>query len=277
MAKRGRKRIPRGNCLQCGASLDDKPAGQTHCSRECHHESMMIERAHKCPWCEQRFTPAVNRRQTFCSKTCAAKAQHQARRLSGSGETRAYHRKAVGACKFCGGPATRSSAIICGAENCKEALVREYYFKNYPHRRPEVAHKCAECGDEFFTEYGDKRRVFCSQECRNRHHCRVAKATRRARICGAGKIDSIDPIKVFRRDGWKCYLCGAKTPRRLRGGVDDRAPELEHVVPISRGGTHTYSNVRCACRKCNQEKSDLLLSEMGIDVDIQLSLDIRAA
>lgn len=69
-------------------------------------------------------------------------------------------------------------------------------------------------------------------------------------------VENVNPIKVFERDKWKCQICGVKTPRKLRGTLDDRAPELDHVMPLSLGGAHSYMNTQCACRKCNAEKSN---------------------
>ncbi|HEV7951069.1 MAG TPA: HNH endonuclease [Glaciihabitans sp.] len=38
---------------------------------------------------------------------------------------------------------------------------------------------------------------------------------------------------------------------------------IDHVLPRSRGGQHAWDNVVVACFKCNNKKSDLLLSELG--------------
>lgn len=54
---------------------------------------------------------------------------------------------------------------------------------------------------------------------------------------------------VFARDGGTCQYCG------------DRAETLDHVVPRSRGGGHSWENVVAACRPCNVHKADRLLSE----------------
>ncbi|WP_369913890.1 HNH endonuclease [Xanthomonas sp. NCPPB 3005] len=59
---------------------------------------------------------------------------------------------------------------------------------------------------------------------------------------------------MFEAEGWCCYLCGCDTPRELMGSAEPNAPELEHVIPLSKGGTHTRDNVRCACRACNLNK-----------------------
>ncbi len=113
--------------------------------------------------------------------------------------------------------------------------------------------KCKGCGTPFTPVYGDKRRDYCSPECRRRTFVRIGKATRRARE-KAARIESVDPMKVFARDKWRCHLCGVSTPKRLRGTLDDRAPELDHVVPLAAGGAHSYANTACACRACNIKK-----------------------
>ena len=56
---------------------------------------------------------------------------------------------------------------------------------------------------------------------------------------------------VFTRDGQTCVYCGGT------------ATSIDHVVPRSRGGTHTWDNVVAACRRCNHTKADRSLAEMG--------------
>ena len=57
---------------------------------------------------------------------------------------------------------------------------------------------------------------------------------------------------VFARDGWQCQYCGAP------------AENVDHVVPRSRGGTHTWDNVVAACRRCNQKKENRTPHESGL-------------
>lgn len=56
---------------------------------------------------------------------------------------------------------------------------------------------------------------------------------------------------IFMRDGHRCQYCGSP------------AENIDHVVPRSRGGTHTWDNVVAACRPCNAHKEDRLLSEIS--------------
>lgn len=60
-------------------------------------------------------------------------------------------------------------------------------------------------------------------------------------------------VRVFIRDRWVCQICGLKTDRRVNR-TEAFAPVLDHIYPLVRGGSHTYENVQCAHRICNQWK-----------------------
>lgn len=87
------------------------------------------------------------------------------------------------------------------------------------------------------------------------------KAVRRARA--RARSEPVDPLAVFERDGWRCQICGCKTPKRLRGTIDPRAPELDHIHSLALGGSHTWSNLQCACRACNVEKGARSLGQLN--------------
>ncbi len=127
---------------------------------------------------------------------------------------------------------------------------------------------CVECGAEFTPSRNDCRRKFCSAICREKNERRAEQTRRRARKTGVA-ADRIDPIEVFNKYGWRCYLCGISTPREMCGTNDARAPTLDHIVPLGLGGTHTESNVACACRDCNTRKSDKMPKQhpLGLHLD----------
>ena len=61
--------------------------------------------------------------------------------------------------------------------------------------------------------------------------------------------------EVFQRDNYRCLECGA-TP--------DISPlEIDHIIPVSRGGTDEMSNLQTLCYTCNREKSDLIFKGGG--------------
>lgn len=86
------------------------------------------------------------------------------------------------------------------------------------------------------------------------------EGVRRARMIGATIDGTVNVSKVFNRDKWRCYICGTKTQKK--DIMADNAAEVEHVVPLSKGGAHTYSNVRCSCRACNQSKHNMLVGQL---------------
>jgi 5-methylcytosine-specific restriction endonuclease McrA len=48
-----------------------------------------------------------------------------------------------------------------------------------------------------------------------------------------------------------CYLCGQAIDPDARG---DETPSIDHVTPVSRGGTWQVANLRPVHRGCNQRK-----------------------
>lgn len=58
---------------------------------------------------------------------------------------------------------------------------------------------------------------------------------------------------MYIRDGYRCHLCNRKTDPTKRV-PHPRAPTLDHVIPLSCGGTHEPLNCRTACYICNTRK-----------------------
>lgn len=55
-------------------------------------------------------------------------------------------------------------------------------------------------------------------------------------------------IKLAARHNWRCYWCDQAT--RAEMGYQNSAT-IEHLVPVSQGGTNSSSNLASACRRCN--------------------------
>ena len=70
---------------------------------------------------------------------------------------------------------------------------------------------------------------------------------------------------IFERDNYTCQYCGVSPPNEKRAikWIEKNQLNLDHVVPRSRGGKTTWSNIVCACFKCNSKKGDRLVSELG--------------
>ena len=51
------------------------------------------------------------------------------------------------------------------------------------------------------------------------------------------------------RDGHRCQYCGADV-----SAVG--AATLDHIIPVSLGGSHENANLRTSCGSCNRQKGD---------------------
>jgi len=193
---------------------------------------------HKCQRCGDMFTPKESNRKTYCSRACAFVAKTMSR------ETRQVY--------WAPGRVTVEVLDVSLPRSGRARL-------------------CRVCGQQFVRATGQSRKATCEQVCSvtcrvvvrrqkqqtlrrtpNGRAWRAAAKARRRAVHRSG--ESFDPHEIFVRDGWRCQRCGVQTPVQLRGSYDLTAPELDHVVPLARGGSHTRSNAQMLCRGCNIEK-----------------------
>ena len=88
--------------------------------------------------------------------------------------------------------------------------------------------------------------------------------TRRARLQNT-EVDAKVTVKNLRDiHGDSCCYCGVEMDfnRGVRGeGIAPNRATLEHVLPLSRGGTHTFDNTALACHRCNVRKNNKTVDE----------------
>lgn len=150
----------------------------------------------------------------YCSRECffALMAKQKEGRLE---EKRLKRGQKVRECRQCGSMFAYKTAHhrLCSDEcRKKDACVRSR-VRSVKNKVVRTVH-CKECRKVFATEYGPKRRTFCSRHCGQRNVARIEKAVRRARRRRV-PCESIDPLEVFQRDGWICMICGTRTLKRL--------------------------------------------------------------
>ena len=131
---------------------------------------------------------------------------------------------------------------------------------------------CRKCGTGITQDSMQCCKRYCDQ-CREGLNREARRRARKANTAKYGKIKThkkraekygvpyevINRIKVFSLYGWKCASCNKDTPENIMKTYDNPdAPTLDHIVPISKGGPHTYSNIQLLCRQCNITKSDAI-------------------
>jgi len=86
----------------------------------------------------------------------------------------------------------------------------------------------------------------------------VVRLLRYARIVTRFGFVRCTRRNVLLRDSYQCQYCGVK----CRPG----AITIDHVVPRSRGGKTTWTNVVAACHPCNRKKGSRPLEKSGMNL-----------
>jgi hypothetical protein len=95
---------------------------------------------------------------------------------------------------------------------------------------------------------------------------------------GAALLQSIEPKQrdlliaqaIHDRHNWRCFYCGVEVKTR---STRKTLPNLDHVVPLSRGGDHSEENLITCCGSCNSRKGTKTLEEFRV----YASRNLRAA
>ena len=78
--------------------------------------------------------------------------------------------------------------------------------------------------------------------------------TRRSRLKEAF-VENVDPMEVFERNNWICQLCNHPVSKIRDKRFIDIA-SLDHIIPLSKGGEHSYANTQLAHLSCNIRKGN---------------------
>lgn len=145
---------------------------------------------------------------------------------------------------------TRGSSVkYCGAKCFRKSVNDKYVPVIVDYKI-----KCNECGDVFTTtQHNDK---YCSNDCRKKHKNRAKDINRRHRLRENGTIHwDISLSKLVKRDKGLCHICHNKVDMKADSNNDSYG-SVDHVLPVCKGGTHTWDNVKLAHRGCNTLKRD---------------------
>lgn len=219
-----------------------------------------------CDVCGASFAPR-NTRHRYCSRKCGWKASNDKR-----------SKKTARSCLGCGKDISGQYAKMVYCSNaCRRWVARG-------NTSPRILNThCQRCGKVFERLRAGKK--YCSVTCKKmagnlrngpsnaeryqrerdkrlayaidyaRSHPEVGQATKRRRRAavqsnGLYRFNGKDWKRCMDRFGGKCFYCGEK--KRL---------SMDHVVPVSRGGSHGAGNIVPACVSCNASKNSSFVVE----------------
>ena len=257
-------------------------------------------KSRSCPICDKEFEPNRNGALTkYCSQDCSDEARRIRNRERWREANPGWDEGTNKVCEWCGqaftAPARNASrARFCSSE-CRQTWydreVRgtrswEEYLKELERQKEERQIrleekreqqlsnlKCIECGGIF--KGTSLHQKLCSAECRRVRRNKQLRISKDKRINDDNNIDKdISLETLHKRDKGICYICGGKCDfkdyKKINGyfTAGPTYPSIDHLIPIARGGMHAWDNVKLAHHHCNSMKSDILPSELGLDIDI---------
>jgi 5-methylcytosine-specific restriction endonuclease McrA len=126
---------------------------------------------------------------------------------------------------------------------------------------------CAYCKAEFRTSISVK--IYCALKCAQKGRpwkpegmkargARSGYAQRRREAQRLGDQD-LTTYTIWKAENGRCRLCrkatiDPTTPRKLKPVKRDAWASLDHIKPLSAGGTHTWANAQLLCYPCNSGK-----------------------
>jgi len=164
------------------------------------------------------------------------------------------------------------NCLHCGIKLEKKGKYCSVWCAARHYRGTSYERACVECGKTFVSR---RKKEVCSSECgrlRDRRYerdyyklkmetdeefkekIRQYEYKRKARKAETA-YEGIDRAVVFSRDGWVCQLCGEKIPPKAKW-PEPKYGTIDHIIPLSKGGTHTMDNVQAAHLRCNCRKND---------------------
>lgn len=85
---------------------------------------------------------------------------------------------------------------------------------------------------------------------------RVASEQKRRALKKRSFVEYVDPMILFRRDNGICGICGHE--------VHANAFHIDHIIPLSKGGEHSYANTQIAHQTCNCKKHAKILPHLAV-------------
>jgi hypothetical protein len=190
----------------------------------------------------------------YCSRRCNQRSSVRAAAYAEYRAKRAAERAAspLRPCLECQQPfrPACSTQIRC-TQRCNQDFLNARNRERRAAARQIEPRTCAGCDKTFLplpNNAGHQR--YCGKRCQLYAH----KLRWRAKVAAA-TVEEFRLLDVFERDGWTCQICLEPIDPALKA-PNQWARSIDHRIPLSRGGPHSFDNCQAAHLWCNSVKKD---------------------
>ncbi len=130
----------------------------------------------------------------------------------------------------------------------QEAMIKKEKESSAKWKEKNKTH-VAEYRKKYYEKNKEKLRMNKKQYIRNNAELyRKYAQERRCRLLGAGGSYSLKDIsEMMERQGYKCVYCEKEIKNNY---------SIDHIIPLSKGGSNYKQNIQLTCRSCNSRKKD---------------------
>jgi hypothetical protein len=204
-----------------------------------------------CGWCGN---PVVNRgpQAKHCSSQCRIKYSHEQQRKRNQSHRRAKGLPLPGDVVPCANPQCFNAAIYAHvqaycSDDCQRYVQSNKHWLGQGPSSRIYFYPCPDCATPVLHRFRNGSHKVCPM-------CRVVRnQSINARKNHARRTTGPAPLSVFqiaKRDGNRCHICCRKVNMDL-SGMAKWGPTIEHILPVSQGGTNEPDNLALAHRHCN--------------------------
>lgn len=167
----------------------------------------------------------------------------------------------------CDHPNTKSARQTCRMQDAEYRQRKNGYTREYRahsevrerlrerRARPDARERKRHYDREYYArpdikqrkrEYDARPDVYAKKQATN---------IKRRRAMADTAVEPLDNERIYDRDGWVCHLCHEDVDP-LTFWPHPESASLDHITPLSEGGTHTEDNVACSHLRCNLSKGN---------------------
>lgn len=125
------------------------------------------------------------------------------------------------------------------------------YKKQHPERRRKVTRKSYEKHKDKKREYGREYEKRFPEKIRAKTHKRIA-----LRKAAEGSYTAEDLQRIYAENEGRCAYCGMSIYWHIKRDI-----HVDHIKPLSKGGSNWPDNLTLTCHACNESKGDKLLTD----------------